>query len=217
MAKASRARHGCFLTVEGIEGAGKTTCLATIERHLAAAGIAATVTREPGGTRLGEALRAILLDPDTGDVHPDAETLMMFAARSQHLHEVIRPALARGNWVICDRFTDATYAYQGAGRGVGEQRVAALESWTQGEFRPDLTIFLDVPPQEGLGRAASRSRPDRFERERVAFFDAARASYLARARQEPDRVRVIDASRPLEAVQGAIRALLDETLTTTDE
>lgn len=198
-----------FITLEGGEGAGKSTCLRFIADHFAARGLPLCQTREPGGTPLAEDIRALLLQPRDEPVAPDAELLLMFAARAQHLARVIRPALDRGDWVLCDRFTDATYAYQGAGRGQSEARIAELESLVQGELRPGLTLLLDLPVAEGLARAAARSEKDRFESEQQAFFERVRAGYRARAAAEPDRIRVIDASRPLPEVQDAIRVVLD--------
>jgi len=198
---------GRFITLEGIEGAGKSTALAHVAGLLEAAGREVVATREPGGTPLGEALRALLLDHRNGMAH-DTELLLMFAARAEHLAQVIRPALAAGRWVVCDRFTDSTYAYQGGGRGVPEARIAALEGWVQGPLRPDLTLLLDVPPETGLARARGGGVGDRFEREDVAFFERVRAAYLRRAEAEPGRFRVIDAARPLEAVHAALAAAL---------
>ena len=208
------SRRGRFVTLEGIEGAGKSGALAHLRGVLAAAGIGAVATREPGGTALGEALRALLLDHRNG-MEADTELLLVFAARAEHLARVIRPALAAGRWVLCDRFTDSTYAYQGGGRGVPAERIAALEEWVQGPLRPDLTLLLDVPPELGLARARGReggaegaSARDRFEREDLAFFARVREAYLARARAEPARFRVIDAARPWEEVRAALEEAL---------
>ncbi len=204
----SESPSGRFITVEGSEGVGKSSNLDFIESLLIGAGKTVVRTREPGGTELGERLRAILLDAKQQNICDDAELLLMFAARAQHLAEVIRPALAAGNWVLCDRFTDATYAYQGAGRGIPFERIAVLEQWVQGDLRPDLTLLLDMPVADGLARAGARSAPDRFEREQAAFFERVREGYLQRARQEPERFRIIDASPPLPEVQAQIRAAL---------
>lgn len=201
-----------FITVEGLEGAGKTTCLAALERHLEARGLAPLMTREPGGTPLGEAVRGLLLGHEYAGMSTEAETLLIFAARAEHLDKVIRPALEAGRVVVCDRFTDATYAYQGGGRGLASERIAALEAWVQRGFAPDLTLFLDVPVELGLRRAGERSAPDRFERERGEFFERAGEVYRARARAEPKRFRRIDASESVAAVEARIRALLDEAL-----
>lgn len=200
---------GKFITVEGTEGVGKSSNLAFIERYLRDAGKEVIRTREPGGTGLGERIRALLLDARRTDMCDDTELLLMFAARAQHLHEVIRPALAAGKWIVCDRFTDATYAYQGGGRGIPAERIAVLEDWVQGELRPDHTILLDMPVEAGLDRAGARSQPDRFEREQQAFFERVRNAYLKRARQEPGRFQIIDAAPALEQVQAQIAEALD--------
>lgn len=201
--------RGRFITVEGLEGAGKSTCLKRIGERLRDHGVEAVFTREPGGTALGESIRGLLLAADGAAIAPDSEALLMFAARAQHIAEVIRPALSAGRWVVCDRFTDASYAYQGGGRGLGADRIAALETWVQGELRPDATLFLDVPVDVGLGRAAARGEPDRFERERAAFFERVRAAYLARLAAEPQRVHRVDANRPVDAVAADVGAWID--------
>jgi len=200
--------NGYFITVEGGEGVGKSSNLSFIEAWLREAGKDVLMTREPGGTSLGEKLRELLLDASQNHIAVDTELLLMFAARAQHLEEVIKPALAEGRWVVCDRFTDATYAYQGGGRGVDFQRIAQLEQWVQGNLRPDLTLLLDMPVQQGLLRAGQRSVPDRFEREQQHFFERVRETYLIRARQEPNRFRIIDAAPELEQVQQQIAAVL---------
>ncbi len=202
--------RGKFITVEGVEGVGKSTNMAFIAGFLRERGMDVVETREPGGTPTGEAIRELLLDARRTDIHTDTELLLMFAARAQHLAELIRPALERGQWVLCDRFTDATYAYQGGGRGVPAARIAVLEDWVQGELRPDLTILLDLPVGDGLRRAAGRSEPDRFEQEQQAFFERVRAAYLARAEATPQRYRVIDASPELAEVQARLRAVLED-------
>lgn len=201
-----------FITLEGGEGAGKSSCLTFIQAYFAEKQLPLCVSREPGGTPLAEEIRQLLLSRRDEAVSPDAELLLMFAARAQHLHEKIRPALARGDWVLCDRFTDATYAYQGAGRGLSLARIAALEAMVQGELRPGLTLLLDLPVAQGMQRAAARSEKDRFEQEQLAFFERVRAGYRARAQAEPERFRVIDASQPLAQVQAAIRQQLDDWL-----
>ena len=198
-----------FITVEGIEGAGKTTCLALLEEHIRARGHDLLVTREPGGTALGEDLRGLLLDHRHDGMSDDAELLLMFAARAEHLHARIEPALEAHMWVLCDRFTDATYAYQGYGRGIALERIAALETWVQGERRPDLTLLMDLPVRTGLERAGRRSAPDRFERQAMAFFERVREGYLRLARDHPRRFCVIDASRTLDEVSGQISAEID--------
>lgn len=201
--------RGRFLTLEGGEGAGKSTNLAFVHARLVAAGRRVVVTREPGGTSLGEEIRALLLGHRASGMDGLAELLLMFGARAEHLAQVIRPALARGDWVLCDRFTDATYAYQGGGRGLDPACIAQLESLVQGELRPDLTLLLDLPVAVGLARAGRRSDPDRFERESAAFFERVRAAYLERARAEPLRYRVIDAAQPLARVQAEIAAAVE--------
>ena len=200
---------GRFVTVEGVEGAGKSTHLPFIQQVLADNGLEVVVTREPGGTKLGESLRALLLAPRDDPMAIDTELLLMFAARSEHLARVIRPALADGKWVLCDRFTDATYAYQGGGRRVRASRIATLEEWVQGDLRPDLTVILDVPVLTGMQRIGSRGEKDRFEREDLAFFERIRSGYLERAQQASQRYRVVDASGDLEEVRRRLRAVLE--------
>ena len=192
---------GRFITIEGGEGAGKSTALGHIESQLKQAGVSVITTREPGGTQLGERLREILLTPSQDAISHEAELLMMFAARAQHLEQVIYPALQQGQWVLCDRFTDASFAYQGAGREMGMSRVAKLEAWLQGEFRPDCVFLLDIDPELGLQRVRQRGQRDRFELEQMAFFSRVREAYLERAAQDPQRYCLIDASLSLEDVQ----------------
>jgi dTMP kinase len=199
---------GQFITVEGGEGAGKTTQLAFIRECLERAGRPVVLTREPGGTALGEEIRALLLGHRHDGMAAATETLLMFAARAEHLERVIRPALAAGRWVLCDRFTDATYAYQGGGRGLPLERIAVLEDWVQGELRPDLTLLFDLPVAAGLARAGRRGATDRFEREQADFFERVRAAYLERARRDPDRHRIVNADRPVEAVRAEVEAML---------
>lgn len=199
---------GLFITLEGPEGAGKSTNREYLAARLREQGVDVVMTREPGGTPLAERIRELLLAPSDEAMAADTELLLMFAARAQHLAEVIRPALARGAVVLCDRFTDATYAYQGGGRGLPVERIAVLEDFVQGELRPDLTLVFDLPVEVGLARAAARGRLDRFEQEGQAFFEAVRQAYLQRAAQAPQRYSLLDAGQPLEAVQRAIDALL---------
>ncbi len=206
------SQQGYFITLEGGEGAGKSTCLTFVEQFLRAKGLPVLVTREPGGTELGERLRELLLHQKDLDITGDTELLLMFAAREQHLEEVIKPALLDGSWVICDRFTDATYAYQGGGRGVPDERIAVLEAWVQDGFRPDLTLLFDIPVDAGLKRAGNRSVPDRFEQEDHAFQERVRRHYLHRAEQEPARFRVIDAAGSIDEVEAQISAVLNETM-----
>ncbi|MCP3870436.1 MAG: dTMP kinase [Gammaproteobacteria bacterium] len=202
------AGPGSFITVEGIEGAGKSSNLQFVRERLEAAGKEVLFTREPGGTPLGEAIRRLLLDHTHQGMVDDAELLMIFAARAEHLNRKIKPALKQGAWVLCDRFTDASYAYQGGGRGIQPQRIQRLEQWVQGDLRPDLTLLLDLPVGEGLARAGKRSEPDRFEVESQRFFDAVRNTYLDIAGQEPDRVKIIDSSQPPEQVRVQIDSVL---------
>ncbi len=203
------AVRGRFITVEGGEGVGKTTNMQYLRGRIEAAGHTVVMTREPGGTPLAEAIRALLLTPEYRGMNSDCELLLMFAARAEHLAQRILPALRAGEWVLCDRFTDATYAYQGGGRGLPRERIGQLETWVQGELRPDLTLLLDVPVALGLKRAGDRSAPDRFEQEEVAFFERVRQAYLERARAEPDRYRVVDAAQPLSEVQQQLDRALE--------
>jgi len=207
-AECSAPQKTMFITLEGPEGAGKSTQLPPLAEYLRAAGKTVIETREPGGTALGEAIRALLLDPAQSALQPDAELLLIFAARAQHICDIIRPALARGDWVLCDRFTDASYAYQGGGRGIEISRIAILEQWVQANLRPDLTLILDLPVALGLQRAGRRGAADRFEREAQAFFERVRAAYLQQAEAAPERYRVIDASAELTQVQSALRGTL---------
>lgn len=203
---------GLFITLEGPEGAGKSTNREYLAERLREQGIEVLLTREPGGTPLAERIRELLLTPSDEAMAADTELLLVFAARAQHLAEVIRPALARGCVVLCDRFTDATYAYQGGGRGLSGARIATLENFVQGELRPDLTLVFDLPIEVGLSRAAARGRLDRFEQEGRDFFDAVRHTYLQRAAAEPARYRVLDAAQSLAGVQQSIDRLLPEIL-----
>lgn len=203
---------GRFLVLEGIEGSGKTTQIERLETRVRAAGHPVRTTREPGGTALGERLRGLLLDPDLPGMCAEAELLLMFAARAQHLSEVIRPALQAGEWVLSDRFTDASFAYQGAGRGLGPERVGQLEDWLQGELRPDLVVLLDIAPETGLERAVQRGRRDRIEREALDFFQRAREAYCQRATQSPERYLVVDASQDPDTVAERILAGVRERL-----
>jgi dTMP kinase len=203
---------GRFITLEGIEGAGKTTCLKHVQGLVETAGYEIVLTREPGGTPLGEEIRTLVLDHHHEGMASDTELLLMFAARAEHLAQVIRPTLASGRWVLCDRFTDATYAYQGGGRGVARERIAALERWVQQGLAPDLTLLLDLPVEIGLRRAGRRSAPDRFERQQTEFFERVREAYLGLAQASPGRFRIIDASRPLPEVLIQLDAALKDLL-----
>lgn len=203
---------GLFVTLEGPEGAGKSTNREYLADRLRARGLDVVLTREPGGTPLAERIRDLLLTPADEPMAVDTELLLVFAARAQHLAQVIRPALARGAVVLCDRFTDATYAYQGGGRGLPLERIAQLETFVQGDLRPDLTLIFDLPVEVGLARAAARGRLDRFEQEGMRFFEAVRCAYLRRAEAAPSRYRVLDAGQPLSAVQRDVEALIPELL-----
>jgi len=203
---------GLFITLEGPEGAGKSTNREYLAQRLRYHGLDVVLTREPGGTPLAESIRELLLAPADEPMNSDAELLLVFAARAQHLAQVIRPALERGAVVLCDRFTDATYAYQGGGRGLSTQRIEQLESFVQGEMRPDLTLVFDLPVEVGLSRAAARGRLDRFEQEGLGFFEAVRNTYLRRAGQDRQRYRIVDAGQSLAAVQEALDRLLPEVL-----
>ncbi len=202
------SKRGLFITVEGGEGVGKSTNIAVVEDWLRGQGIGYQLTREPGGTPLAEQLRGLLLEQREESMAPMTELLLMFAARAQHIQQVIEPALATGHWVVCDRFTDATYAYQGGGRDLPRDWISSLESLVQGALRPDLTLLLDAPVEVGLSRAGQRGALDRFEQEQRAFFERVRACYLERAQEEPDRFKVVDTDRPLEAIAGEIREVL---------
>ncbi|MCC6209231.1 MAG: dTMP kinase [Gammaproteobacteria bacterium] len=205
---------GRFITLEGIEGVGKTTNVEFVRGLLEAHGVEVVVTREPGGTPLGEEVRELLLDHRHDGMAADTELLLMFAARAEHIARVIRPALAAGRWVICDRFTDATFAYQGGGRGIGFERVALLADWVHRDLQPDLTLLLDLPVETGLMRAGRRNNADRFEKEKLDFFERVRDAYLRLALQEPQRFRVITADAPLKHVQARLQEVMTEWLAT---
>lgn len=205
---------GRFVTVEGIEGVGKTTQVARLSQALTARGIEHVVTREPGGTELAETIREVVLSPKQEPLPPVAELLLMFAARAVHLANRIEPALQAGKWVVCDRFTDATYAYQGAGRGMNQEYIRFLESCVQGTRRPDLTLLLDVPVAVGLARSQKRDVGkvrDRFELERAEFFERVREGYLSRARAEPSRMAIIDAAQGVDEVTASMLQVLEST------
>ena len=200
--------RGKFITIEGGEGAGKSTMLERVAYWLEQAGHQVVRTREPGGTELAESLRDILLDKDNVGLSSLAELLLMFAARAQHLAELIRPSLAGGKTVLCDRFTDATWAYQGGGRQLPREEIAALESLVHGDLQPDLTLLLDLPVEQGMWRASNRGESDRFERESLVFFTRVREAYLERALEAPERFAVIDASKEVEEVWSQIERVL---------
>lgn len=203
---------GRFITVEGTEGVGKSTNIAFIKALLESSGVEVVLTREPGGTPLAEEIRALLLSPRQELVNDDAEMLLVFAARAQHIDQVIKPALSRGAWVLSDRFTDATFAYQGAGRGISWERIKLLESFVQAGLSPDLTVWLDLDVEVGIERAMARSEPDRFELEKKTFFEKVRDGYQRRCDEDPDRFAVIDASHSLAVVQQEIARALKERL-----
>ena len=196
--------RGKFITLEGVDGAGKSTFIPWIEQRIRAQGVDALVTREPGGTPIGELLRPLLL---TEAMDARTETLLMFAARQEHLVRVIAPALVAGRWVLCDRFTDATFAYQGEGRFVAGRDIAVLEQWVQGDLQPDLTLLFDVPVEVARARSEAVRNPDRFESERGEFFERVRAGYLQRARRFPARIRIIDAGGSPADVEAQLAAI----------
>jgi len=201
---------GRLISLEGGEGAGKSTLLSGLRAHFERSGMDVLYTREPGGTPVGEAVRALVLDPAHRDMAVETELLLMFAARAQLVSEVLQPALAAGRWVLCDRFTDASYAYQGGGRGVDAARIAELERIATGGLKPDLTLLLDLPVARGRARASQRGDADRIEAERDDFFERVRSAYRARAQAEPRRFRIIDASQPADAVlRNAVVAIDD--------
>jgi len=196
--------RGKFITLEGGEGVGKTTNLTFIRDYLQKHNIPVVVTREPGGTVLAEKIRHLLLDKDSEIISEQAELLLIFAARAQHIKHVIEPALAQGEWVVCDRFTDATYAYQGGGRNMRISTIEWLENLVQGNLRPDLTVLLDAPVEIGIERARERGSFDRFELEKISFFEHVRRAYLLQAELHPERIKLIRANRPLVDVQSAL-------------
>jgi dTMP kinase len=197
---------GRFITIEGIDGAGKSSQIGFLVGRLRGAGLEVVSTREPGGTALGEKLRELLLHEP---MNLETEALLMFAARREHIAQVIAPALARGAWVVCDRFTDATFAYQGGGRGLAWWKIETLEDWVHGDLRPDLTLMFDLAPEVAAGRLArAGNAPDKFEREQAAFFARVRTAYLERAAADPTRVRVVDADRSPEAIRAAVEAIV---------
>ena len=200
-------KRGRFITLEGMDGAGKTTHLEWLQARLQDRGIPLTVTREPGGTALGESLRELLLHGKESR-QPETEALLMFAARHEHIARVIGPALAAGRWVLCDRFNDATYAFQAGGSGMDWARIGELESWVQGDLQPDLTFYFDLAPEVGRARTRQVRAPDRFEREQLDFYERVRAAYLRRAQEHPQRIRVIDAARTIPEIQDDLDKVL---------
>ncbi|MGH8145576.1 MAG: dTMP kinase [Rhodanobacteraceae bacterium] len=208
MARTAPPSRGRLISLEGGEGAGKSTLLAGLREHFASNGLDVLYTREPGGTPAAEAIRKLVLDPAHRGIAAETELLLMFAARAQLVRELLRPALDAGRWVLCDRFTDASYAYQGGGRGIDAARITELERVATGGLKPDLTLLLDLPVAHGRARASQRGDADRIEAERDDFFERVRATYLSRAQAEPDRFRVIDASQlPEHVLQAAVDAI----------
>lgn len=201
-----------FISIEGIEGAGKSTALQFIKNYLINLSFPVVVTREPGGTPLAEQIRTVLLHPLIDEkMSAETELLLMFAARAQHIQQVIKPALQAGSWVITDRYVDASFAYQGGGRGVDEKQIAALTQWIVGPCMPVLTIYMDISPEQGFARAEKRgTEKDRIEQEQIAFFDRVRHVYLDRAAKDSARIKIIDASSPLFTVENQLRGVLDE-------
>ena len=200
--------QGLFITLEGIEGAGKSTAAIYLAKYLKQAQIDFILTREPGGTEIAERIRGVILDHYQEQMHPDTEMLLYFAGRAQHLNQVIIPALALGKWVVCDRFTDATYAYQSGGRGVLANKVIELEAWVQGSLQPDLTLLFDVPVEVSVARLASARTPDKFERESPDFFTKIRNAYLDRARNNPKRFCIINSNQALEDVKAEVKNVI---------
>jgi dTMP kinase len=196
-----------FITFEGLDGAGKSTQVARLASFLQSRGVAVHTTREPGGTAFGESLRALLLAREQS-LEPETESLLMFAARREHIAKVIAPRLAAGTWVLCDRFTDATFAYQGGGSGVEWRKIEQLEQWVHASLRPDLTLYLDVAPDAARARTSTIKAPDRFEQEREGFHARVREAYLRRAQAHPERIRVVDANRGLADVEEAVRSIV---------
>ncbi len=202
-----------FISIEGIEGAGKSTQLSFIQRYLSEKGKKLTVTREPGGTALGEQIRTLLLTPTETGMAVDTELLLMFAARAEHIEQIIKPALQRDEWVLSDRFTDATFAYQGGGRGIEQQRITEIAKWTLNGLQPDLTLLFDLPVELGQQRVLSRNEGvDRFEQEKVDFFQKVRDCYLERAEQEPQRIKIIDASQSITDIELQLTNILQPLL-----
>ncbi len=200
---------GKFITIDGVEGAGKSTQIDFICQYLSAKGIKVVLTREPGGTELGEKVRELLLSTQTKSMHSDTELMLMFAARNEHIHHKIIPALDRGDWVLSDRFTDASYAYQGGGRGLDISRIEQLESWTLKDFKPDMTLLLDIPVELGMSRVESRGEKDRIELEKMDFFERVRQAYIGRSEKYPDRIKLIDSSKEREYTSQQIQQVLD--------
>lgn len=203
-------KQGKFITIDGVEGSGKSTQIKFICSYLQEKGVEVVRTREPGGTELGEKIRALLLGVETGAMHNDTELLLMFSARNEHIQNKIKPALAQGKWVVSDRFTDASFAYQGGGRSLDLKRIEALETWVQGEFRPDLTLLLDLNVDIGMARIEVRSTKDRIEKEERAFFERVRQVFIDRSQQYPQRIKLVDASVGVDEVSQQIHTYLEQ-------
>ena len=201
--------RGKFITIDGVEGAGKSTQITFICDYLKAKGVNVILTREPGGTDVGEKIRTLLLSNSTGKMHADTELMLMFAARNEHIQNKIMPALKQGDWVLSDRFTDASYAYQGGGRGLDVERIAQLEQWVLQDFIPDMTLLLDVPVEIGMSRVESRGKKDRIELETTDFFNRVRQAYIDRSEQFPERIKLIDSSQTVEHTKQQIKVVLD--------
>ncbi len=200
--------QGKFITIDGNEGAGKSTQIDFIYQYLKNKGISAVLTREPGGTELGEKIRELLLSNSTGKMHSDTELMLVFAARNEHVQNKIMPLLEQGEWILSDRFSDASYAYQGGGRGLDIARISQLESWVLQDFTPDMTLLLDVPVDIGMKRVESRGKKDRIEWENLGFFNRVRDAYIARSQQYPDRIKLIDASQSIQNTSNQIQEIL---------
>ncbi|WP_122952254.1 dTMP kinase [Bathymodiolus thermophilus thioautotrophic gill symbiont] len=201
-------QKGKFITIDGVEGAGKSTQIDFICQYLTDKGINVVLTREPGGTEVGEKIRTLLLSNSTGKMHADTELMLMFAARNEHIQNKIIPTLNQGDWILSDRFTDASYAYQGGGRGLDIARIAQLEQWVLRSFAPDMTLLLDIPVDIGMRRVESRGEKDRIEQESLDFFNRVRNTYIARSEQYPERIKLIDASQNVENISNEIQKIL---------
>ncbi|SGZ95621.1 Thymidylate kinase [Bathymodiolus thermophilus thioautotrophic gill symbiont] len=201
-------QKGKFITIDGVEGAGKSTQIDFICQYLTDKGINVVLTREPGGTEVGEKIRTLLLSNSTGKMHADTELMLMFAARNEHIQNKIIPTLNQGDWILSDRFTDASYAYQGGGRGLDIARIAQLEQWVLRSFAPDMTLLLDIPVDIGMRRVESRGEKDRIEQESLDFFNRVRNTYIARSEQYPERIKLIDAAQNVENISNEIQKIL---------
>ncbi len=201
-------QKGKFITIDGVEGAGKSTQITFICEYLQAKGVNVVLTREPGGTDLGEQIRELLLTTKTKSMHSDSELLLMFSARNEHIHSKIIPALNNGDWVLSDRFTDASYAYQGGGRGLNMQRIEQLEKWVLQDFTPDMTLLLDIPVEQGMERVKSRGKKDRIELENMDFFERVRQAYIARSKAYPERIKLINSAKTKEYTSMQIAQIL---------